>query len=103
MIKLTALYPNQPNARFDWDYLLNEHIQLVRELLGESLLGIEVERGTSGVPETQPAPFVCMTHLKFADPASFRAALEAAGPKLGEHMGRISDITPTMVLSEVVA
>jgi len=34
MIKVSVLYPNPENARFDTAYYLHHHIPMVREVLG---------------------------------------------------------------------
>ena len=48
MIKVSVLYPNQPNGRFDMTYYCDQHIPLVRRLLGSAVKNAAVEQGLSG-------------------------------------------------------
>ena len=34
MIKVTVLYPNEPDKKFDVDYYVNTHVPMVQRLLG---------------------------------------------------------------------
>jgi hypothetical protein len=34
MIKISVLYPNSKDTRFDMEYYCNRHIQMVRQLVG---------------------------------------------------------------------
>ena len=43
MIKVTVLYPNTPESRFDLDYYCNTHMPLVRDKLGLACKGIAVD------------------------------------------------------------
>jgi uncharacterized protein (TIGR02118 family) len=48
MIKVTVLYPNTPESRFDLDYYCNTHMPLVRDKLGLACKGIAVDAGIAG-------------------------------------------------------
>lgn len=49
MIRITALYPNKPGARFDLAYYVEKHCPMVMELLGEACKGSGVDQGIAGV------------------------------------------------------
>ena len=43
MIRITMLYPAERDARFDFDYYINQHLPLSKELLANyGFLGYEV-------------------------------------------------------------
>jgi hypothetical protein len=42
MIKLTVLYPNTPDLKFDKEYYVNKHGQLLTDLLGDAIISSDV-------------------------------------------------------------
>jgi uncharacterized protein (TIGR02118 family) len=48
MIKISVLYPNSKDTRFDMEYYCNRHTQMVRKLVGSALRGVSVDQGLSG-------------------------------------------------------
>ena len=71
MIKISAMYPNNEGSKFDMDYYCNNHIPMLKELLGPSLLSMTVEQGLAGVAPGSPAPYIAMGHLFFESLESF--------------------------------
>jgi uncharacterized protein (TIGR02118 family) len=63
MVKVSVLYPNGTDTKFDMEYYCNRHIPMVRKLLGSALKGVAVEQGLSGEQPRSPAPYVAMGHL----------------------------------------
>ena len=57
MIKVSVLYPNSENAKFDNNYYATTHIPMVIELLGDSLKSGEINVGLAGGQPDSPAPF----------------------------------------------
>jgi uncharacterized protein (TIGR02118 family) len=57
MVKVSVLYPNRVDAKFDMTYYLDHHISMVRELVGSALKGVSVERGISGEEPGSSAPY----------------------------------------------
>lgn len=54
-IKLNIMYPEGHGKTFDMDYYCNQHIPMVKEMLGGSVIGSSVEEGCSGIiPGTHP-------------------------------------------------
>jgi hypothetical protein len=48
MIKLTVLYPNTPDLKFDKEYYVNKHGQLLTDLLGDAIISSDVNMGIAG-------------------------------------------------------
>src|SRR5690348_17538722 len=56
MIKVSVLYPNANDCRFDFDYYCKSHMPMVRDRLGGACHGIAVDKGIAGgAPGTRPA------------------------------------------------
>lgn len=58
MIKVSALYPNGKNAKFDMEYRSNTHMPLVRRILGSALRGVSVDEGLSGEEPGSAPPYI---------------------------------------------
>jgi hypothetical protein len=44
MIKLTVMYPNSEDLKFDMDYYRSTHIPMMQRLIGERLKGFSLDR-----------------------------------------------------------
>ena len=88
MVKVSVLYPNRADTKFDMTYYLNQHIAMVRQLLGSALKGVSVEQGISGEEPGSPAPYVTTCHLLFDSVLAFQTSF---GPHAQEIMGEDID------------
>lgn len=101
MIKVTVVYPNSAQAKFDITYYCKRHIPLVQRLLGAALKGVAVEHGIAGGTPNSPAPYLAIGQLQFDSVESFQAAF---GPHAQEIMGDVPNYTnvqPVIQISEV--
>lgn len=101
MIKISVLYPNDEEKRFDMEYYCNKHIPMVREKLGNQCKDVAVEQGLGGAEPGSRPSYVAMGHLYFDSVEAFQAAF---GPHAEAIMGDIpnyTDIKPTIQISEV--
>ncbi|HEY8097463.1 MAG TPA: EthD family reductase [Methylobacter sp.] len=104
MIKISILYPNNPNARFDMDYYIDTHMPLSIGLLSahSGFKGVSVERGLGGaVPETDAA-YIVMCHFLFDSVEGFTAAFMPNAAVLQGDMPNYTDIEPIIQISEVL-
>ena len=85
MIKVSVLYPNGPDKKFDQDYYMNKHIPMVLQRLeGTGLVRAEVEKGIGTVEPGAPPPFVLIAHLVYNTVEEFQRAFE---PHAAERIG----------------
>jgi uncharacterized protein (TIGR02118 family) len=102
MIKLSALYPNGEGKTFDMDYYTNQHLPLVRKLLGDACKGAQVELGISGLGADLPAPYVVCGHLFFETMSELQ---ESVGTNIDQMVGDLPNFTnvqPEIQIAEVV-
>lgn len=102
MIKVSVMYPNGPDARFDDDYYRDRHMPMVKELMGDSLRYYTVDKGMAGGAPASNAPYIAMGHLFCDSVDAFQAGF---GPHTKEIMGDIPNYTnqsPVVQISEVV-
>jgi uncharacterized protein (TIGR02118 family) len=90
MIKVSVLYPNNANIKFDMNYYLAKHIPMVKEKLGSACKNVAVEEGIAGGAPGAAATYVAMAHLAFDSVEAFQAAF---GPHAEAIMGDIPNYT----------
>jgi uncharacterized protein (TIGR02118 family) len=101
MIKVSVLYPNGNDSKFDMAYFCDTHLSLVREKLGSACKQIDVEQGLSGAEPGSPATYAVMGHLYFDSVEDFQ---DSFGPHADTLMGDIPNYTnvqPVIQISEV--
>jgi len=102
MIKVSVMYPNGPEARFDDAYYRERHMPMVKRLMGDTCKYYTVERALAGGTAEANAPYIAMGHL-FCD--SLDAFQAGFGPHTKEIMGDIPNYTnqkPVVQISEVL-
>lgn len=102
MIKVSVMYANKPDARFDHAYYRDKHMPLLKARMGESCKFYTVDKGLSGGSPGEPATYIAMCHI-FCD--SLEAFQAGFGPHAEEIMADIPNYTdqaPIVQISEVV-
>ena len=102
MIKVSVMYPNTPGARFNHGYYRDQHMPLLKKLMGDSCKYYTVDKGLAGATLGAPATYIGMCHIFCDSVATFQAGF---GPNAQEIMGDIAnytDLAPVIQISEVV-
>ena len=103
MYKVSVMYPNQEEARFDFEYYCDTHMKLVEEnLKAFGLVKTGVDKGISGGGE-DPAPYICIGHLYFETREGYDNGIAETGSILRGDIPNFTDITPIRQISEVLA
>ena len=103
MYKLTAMYPNGPDVRFDFDYYTSTHDRLVKDRLGpHGLTRIYVDRGVAAPGEDQ-APYIAVGTLWFESAEGIEAGLAEHGEEILGDIPNFSSVEPQIQISEVLA
>lgn len=101
MIRVSALYENQADGRFDHDYYEGEHRELVLDRLGpEGLLRVEMARGVAGSEGSDP-PFVASALLYFESLEEFEAAMELHGQEIMGDVPNFTNLEPVIQVSRI--
>ena len=101
MVKVSVLYPNPEDTKFDMTYYLNHHIPMVRRLLGSALKGVSVEQGISGMQPGSSASYVAMGHLLFDSATDFQASFGPHAKTIIADIPKYTNSEPTIQISEV--
>ena len=104
MTKISIMYPNNKNARFDMRYYVDTHMPLSIELLSvhPCFRGVSVERGLGGAELGTDAAFVAMCHFLFDSIEDFMAAFMPHAARLQGDMPNYTDIKPVIQVNEVL-
>ena len=103
MVKISILYPNEPDGRFDMDYYVDTHMPMSIELVSAypGFKGASVERGLGGEAPDSAPPYVAMCYFLFDSFKDFTAAFTPHAETLQENMARYTDIEAVIQVSEV--
>jgi uncharacterized protein (TIGR02118 family) len=98
MIKVTVLYPNAADARFDMKYYVTNHMPMVRERCGPACRSIAAEGGVAGGAPGSSAPYIAVGHLTFDSVEAFQGAF---GPHASEIMADVKNYTNTQPIIQI--
>ena len=103
MVKISILYPNKENARFDMDYYLNQHMPMSIDLLKAhaGFKSVSVEKGIAGGAPNEAPQFIAMCHYTFDSVENFLAAFMPNSATLQGDMPNYTDIEAVIQMSEV--
>ncbi len=103
MIKVTVMYPNEADKKFDFDYYANNHIPMVAGLLtAAGMVRGEIEKGISGTDPNSPPLYVALGHLYFNTVEEVHAAFMTHGGAIMGDIKNYTDITPVFQISETI-
>jgi len=103
MIKLTVLYPNTPDARFDLDYYTKQHVPQVLQWCGDAVKGGEIERGIAGLEPGSPAPYRVTAHMLFDSTDAMQRSFGRHLQEIVADLPNFTNIQPVVQISEVVS
>ena len=102
MFKVSVMYPNQEDARFDIDYYCTKHMDLVQKHMKPfGLVRTEVLKGISG-GGGQPAPYICIGNLYFAAIDGYEKGIAASSGTLRADIPNFTNVTPVRQVSEIL-
>ena len=102
MFRVSVMYPNREDARFDVNYYRTNHFALVKKLLTPfGLIKMEVDSGISG-GGGQPAPYICVGQLYFDTKDGYDRGAAEVGPTLRGDIPNFTNVTPVRQISEIL-
>jgi uncharacterized protein (TIGR02118 family) len=104
MKKISILYPNKPDGRFDFDFYVEVHMPRSIELLSShtGFRSVSVEKGIATANAEEPVPYLAMCHYEFDSVESFIEAFTPHAAELQGDMVNYTDIVPVIQFNEVL-
>ena len=98
MQRVTVLYPNGADTKFDFDYYLGKHVPWVAGLVGQK---IEVRRGIASLTGS-PAAFVCVAAIFINSMEEFQAIFAKHGAEILADIPNYTNSTPVVQFDDVL-
>ncbi|MEX2603126.1 MAG: EthD family reductase [Gracilimonas sp.] len=89
MTKVTVFYPNTGSEIFDMDYYCNKHVPMVRNLFGDALKNLTIEKGIAGGDPDSPPSFAALGNMYFDSVNDFQNAF---APQCRKNHGRLAKL-----------
>jgi len=102
MIKLTVMYPNSADIKFDKQYYIKEHSKLLSDLLGDAVIASDINMGISGASPEQPTPFIIIANLTFESHETFQKSFGANAEKILADLTNFTNVQPQVQISEIL-
>jgi len=102
MIRITLIYRESENAHFDFDYYVDHHVAMSRQLMSDcGLISIEVQKVLRALAGG-PSDVICITHVDLEDEACLNKALELHGAQMMADFENYTDISPEIHVCQVL-
>ena len=101
MIKVSVLYPDGEDKKFDMTYYLDHHMPMVKRLLGPALQGMAVEHGISGEKAGSAAPYIAVGHLLFHSLETYQASFTPHALEIIADIPMYTNSEPLIQIGEV--
>ena len=102
LTKITILYPGGEGTKFDMNYYANNHMPMLKELFGDVLKKIEIDKGISGRTPNDPVPYVAIGYLYFDSLEAYSNAFQPNAEKILSDIPNYTNIQPRVQISEVI-
>ena len=102
MIKVSVVYPQRSDTKFNMNYYVDHHMPMVRQLLGSALKGVLVEQGICGEKPGSPAPYIATGHLLFESFEAYQSSFAPHAKEIIEDIPKYTNSKPLIQIGEVM-
>ena len=102
MIKVSVMYPNSKDVKFDVDYYKTSHLPMISKALGTALKGLELDLGIGSRVPGEPALYIAIAHLLFEDVATFKASFGPHAAVFAADIKNYSNVKGELQISELI-
>ena len=103
-VTLAMQYPAESGSSFDWDYFLNQHVQLIETALDVGGTDrIEVALGLTGAAPGEPAAYQAVLLVDFDSITTFYRRWRQEQHRIMGDIVNFTNTRPQVQLSEVIA
>jgi len=102
LTKVSVMYPYTDGKTFNMEYYESKHMPMVAKLLGLNLVKYTIEKGiSSGIPN-QPLPFMAIGTFYVKSLSDYQSAIGPHRDAVRADFPNYTNITPIILVSEVV-
>ena len=99
-ITVTVSYPNTPGSKFDMDYYLGTHLELVGKCWGDKLISARAIKGIATPDPDMPPPYQVVAILEVESLEVLQEVLETDGAEIMGDIPNFTDVEPVIQISE---
>ncbi len=99
-ITVTVMYPNTPGSKFDMDYYMGPHNELVSKLWGGNLISFRAIKGIGTPHPDTPAPYQVMAILELESMDVLQQVMGEHGEDVMGDIPNFTDAAPIVQISE---
>jgi uncharacterized protein (TIGR02118 family) len=101
MIKVTVLYPNGPDTKFDMAYYVSKHMPMVKQKCGPACKSIAADLGINGgAPGSKPI-YIAIGYLTFDSVDAFEKSFGPKAPEIMADIPNYTNVQPVIQISEI--
>lgn len=102
LVKVSVMYPYAEGKTFNMEYYETKHMPMVARFLGSNLVKYTIEKGiASGIPN-QPLPFMAIGTFYVKSLSDYQAAIGPNRDAIRADFSNYTNITPVILISEVI-
>lgn len=102
LTKVSVMYPYAEGKTFNMAYYETKHMPMVAKFLGSNLVKYTIEKGlASGIPN-QPLPFMAIGTFYVKSLSDYQAAIAPNRDAIRADFANYTNISPVILVSEVV-
>ncbi|MBT1705640.1 EthD family reductase [Chryseosolibacter indicus] len=102
LVKVSIMYPFAEGKTFDMEYYETKHMPMVAKYLGSNLVRYTIEKGlASGIPN-QPLPYMAIGTFYVKNLNEYQSAIAPNRDAIRADFVNYTNITPVILVSEVV-
>ncbi|WP_293306689.1 EthD family reductase [Pedobacter sp. UBA5917] len=102
MYKVTVMYANGPDKKFDMEYYKHTHMPLMAKIFGSGLKHLSIDKGLKNGTPGQPTPFLAIGYLYFENLSAYQEVLDKNAAQIRADFPKYTNITPTVQISEII-
>lgn len=99
-ITVTVMYPNTPGSKFDMDYYMGSHTDLVGKLWGDKLISARAVKGIGTPDPDTPAPYQVMAILELESVDVLQQLIATHGDEVMSDIPNFTDAAPVIQISD---
>jgi uncharacterized protein (TIGR02118 family) len=102
MIKVSVMYFNKPDGRFDHAYYRTKHLPLIKSRMGAALKYYTIDKGLADREGKPPGAYIAMCHLLCDSVDAYQSSFGPHAQEIDGDIPNFTDLTPIVQISEVV-
>jgi len=101
VIKVSVMYPNGKDGKFDIAYYCDKHMPMVKQKMGAALKSMAVEQGIAGGEPGAPPAYLAFGHLYFDTVEAFQTAFAQHAAAILADIPNYTNTKAVIQISEV--